>query len=65
MFPGERLIVCRNRDLAAERARIARELHDVIAHNVSVMVVQADGASYALATDPGRAKEALAAISAT
>jgi signal transduction histidine kinase len=50
---------------AAERARIARELHDVIAHNVSVMVVQADGASYALSTDPARAKEALAAISAT
>jgi signal transduction histidine kinase len=50
---------------AAERARIARELHDVIAHNVSVMVVQADGASYALDTDPGRAREALAAISAT
>ncbi len=49
----------------AERARIARELHDVIAHNVSVMVVQADGASYALASDPVRAKEALAAISAT
>ena len=37
----------------------------MIAHNVSVMVVQADGASYALATDPGRAREALAAISAT
>ena len=50
---------------AAERARIARELHDVIAHNVSVMVVQADGASYALDTDPARAREALAAISAT
>jgi signal transduction histidine kinase len=50
---------------AAERARIARELHDVIAHNVSVMVVQADGASYALGSDPGRAAEALAAISAT
>jgi signal transduction histidine kinase len=49
----------------AERARIARELHDVIAHNVSVMVVQADGASYTLGTDPVRAKEALAAISAT
>ena len=50
---------------AAERARIARELHDVIAHNVSVMVVQADGASYALGTDPARAREALSAISAT
>jgi signal transduction histidine kinase len=50
---------------AAERARIARELHDVIAHNVSVMVVQADGASYALDADPARAREALAAISAT
>jgi signal transduction histidine kinase len=50
---------------AAERARIARELHDVVAHNVSVMVVQADGAAYALESDPGRAKDALAAISAT
>lgn len=50
---------------AAERARIARELHDVVAHNVSVMVVQADGAAYALGTDPARARDALAAISAT
>jgi signal transduction histidine kinase len=50
---------------AAERARIARELHDVVAHNVSVMVVQADGASYALRTDPERARQALDAISAT
>ncbi len=50
---------------AAERARIARELHDVIAHNVSVMVVQADGASYALRTDPERTRQALAAISST
>jgi signal transduction histidine kinase len=50
---------------AAERARIARELHDVVAHNVSVMVVQADGASYALRRDPGRAAEALTAISST
>ncbi|HET9899001.1 MAG TPA: histidine kinase [Streptosporangiaceae bacterium] len=50
---------------AAERTRIARELHDVVAHNVSVMVVQADGAAYALGSDPGRASEALAAISAT
>jgi signal transduction histidine kinase len=50
---------------AAERARIARELHDVIAHNVSVMVVQADGAGYALHTEPERAGQALAAIAQT
>jgi signal transduction histidine kinase len=50
---------------AAERARIARELHDVIAHNVSVMVVQADGASYALRSEPDRTAQALSAISQT
>jgi signal transduction histidine kinase len=50
---------------AAERARIARELHDVVAHNVSVMVVQADGASYALESEPERARQALGTIAAT
>jgi signal transduction histidine kinase len=50
---------------AAERARIAREIHDVVAHNVSVMVVQADGAAFALDASPQRAREALGAISAT
>lgn len=51
--------------MAAERARIARELHDVVAHNVSVIVVQADGASYAIDTDLGRARQALDTISST
>jgi signal transduction histidine kinase len=51
---------------AAERARIARELHDVIAHHVSVMVVQADGAGYALRSDAQETAEtALQAISST
>ncbi|MFC4056021.1 sensor histidine kinase [Actinomadura syzygii] len=51
--------------MAAERARIARELHDVVAHNVSVIVVQADGASYAIDTDIRRARQALETISNT
>lgn len=51
--------------MAAERARIARELHDVVAHNVSVIVVQADGAAYAIDTDVGRARQALDTISST
>jgi signal transduction histidine kinase len=50
---------------AAERARIARELHDVIAHNVSVMVVQAEGASYAMDASPEAARRALGAIAET
>jgi signal transduction histidine kinase len=51
--------------VAAERARIAREMHDVIAHNVSVIVVQADGAAYAFDHDPDRARQAIDAISRT
>ncbi|MGW4421247.1 sensor histidine kinase [Streptosporangium sp. NPDC004631] len=50
---------------AAERTRIARELHDVVAHNVSVIIVQADGASYAIDSDPEQAREAMRAISST
>ncbi|WP_446222673.1 sensor histidine kinase [Nocardia sp. IBHARD005] len=51
--------------VAAERTRIARELHDVIAHAVSVIIVQADGAKYALRQDPDTAERALATIAGT
>jgi signal transduction histidine kinase len=50
---------------AAERARIARELHDVIAHNLSVMVAQADGGRYAFDATPERSRQALAEIGRT
>jgi signal transduction histidine kinase len=53
------------RAVAEEQARIARELHDVISHNVSVMVVQAAAGGDVFATRPDRAREALGSIEAT
>jgi signal transduction histidine kinase len=50
---------------AAERARIARELHDVVTHHVTAMVVQADAAQFLLVSDPQRAAAGLASVSGT
>jgi signal transduction histidine kinase len=54
-----------NRGAADERARLARELHDVIAHGVAVMVVQAEGAKNLVGRDPNRELQAIETISAT
>jgi signal transduction histidine kinase len=53
------------RAVIQERTRIARELHDVIAHNVSVMVVQASAGEELFDEDPERARESLSAVSST
>jgi signal transduction histidine kinase len=50
---------------ARERARIARELHDVVAHSLAVMVAQADGGRYAAPGDPDAPSRALAQIAET
>ena len=48
-----------------ERGRIARDMHDVVAHSLAVVVAQANGARYAAKTDPQIATDALATISQT
>jgi len=49
----------------AERARIAREMHDVVSHNIQVMVTLADAAATAQGSDPKRAAEAMHEVSST
>src|SRR4051794_1481806 len=51
--------------VAQERSRIARELHDVVAHNVSVMVVQAAAARRMIDHDTNKAKDALGSVEQT
>jgi signal transduction histidine kinase len=51
--------------VTAERTRIAREIHDVVAHGLSIMIVQADGGLYAADASPDQAKKALATIGDT
>jgi len=51
--------------VADERAAIARELHDVVAHSLAVMIVQADGGTYAFDADPGQARQALKTVAET
>ena len=48
-----------------ERNRIARDMHDVVAHSLAVVIAQADGARYARAQNPGAVDEALTTISTT
>jgi signal transduction histidine kinase len=54
-----------NSAVAEERLRIARELHDVVAHSMSVIAVQAGYGQYVIDASPSGAKDALGAIQAT
>jgi signal transduction histidine kinase len=50
---------------AAERVRIAREVHDIVAHNIAVMIALADGAAYTAEARPGQAASVMGQVSAT
>jgi len=56
---GERQVAERRQAVLEERARIARDLHDVLSHTVSVMVVQMAAADDVFESNPGKAREAV------
>src|SRR3546814_15006735 len=49
----------------SERSRIAREMHDIVAHSLTVVIAQADGGRYSAAKDPQAAIQALETIAST
>jgi signal transduction histidine kinase len=51
--------------VTAERNRVAREMHDIVAHNLSVMIALTDGAALTLERDPARARAAIEQVAAT
>ncbi|BDZ50918.1 two-component sensor histidine kinase [Frondihabitans sucicola] len=64
---AEREAARAERDIAVEqeRSRIARDMHDVVAHSLAVVIAQADGARYAYKADPDSVEENLGTIAAT
>jgi signal transduction histidine kinase len=62
---AETLAAQRETAAEQERLRIARDMHDVVAHSLTVIVAQADGARYASAAGSAQAGDALATISGT
>ncbi|GAB2972648.1 sensor histidine kinase [Frigoribacterium salinisoli] len=64
---AEREAARAERDIAVEqeRNRIARDMHDVVAHSLAVVIAQADGARYAARADPASVDEALQTIGST
>ena len=61
----EQALAEREVGIEQERTRIARDMHDVVAHSLAVVIAQADGARYARAQDPDAADAALTTISTT
>ena len=58
-------VASEERAAAAERARIAREMHDIVAHNLSVMIALADGAAFTAERSPEQAVGAMQKVSST